>query len=324
MTEQQIRVVVEMFGRAAERVAKAGLDGIELHSANGYLFTQFLSSAINDRTDRYGGSLENRARFLMEVIETVQRAVGKEFPLIVKVTGHDYHGAASFLPREPGNGIDEAVEIAKWVEAAGVHAIHVSTGNMFPHPLNPAGPLPTAVAKRTYQSLIASGRRTFLNFLGFRYALTRLPVAWLWSKSQPFYRPDGTIDPDKLEGFAAPDAKAIKEAVKIPVLLTGGFQTAHGIGRVLRGGVCDAVTIARPLLANPNLPRDLEAGWDGPRNPPCTYCNNCLLHVIENPLGCYDETRFEGRGGRDEMLREVFAIFSDYQDTPSEPSHVEL
>ena len=320
MDAEQIRVVVEMFGRAAERVAKAGLEGIELHSANGYLFTQFLSNAINDRTDRYGGSLENRARFLMEVIEEVQKTVGKDFPLIVKVTGHDYHGAASILPREPGNGIEEAVQIAKWVEAAGVHAIHVSTGNMFPHPLNPAGPMPTTIAKRTYQSLISSGRRTFVNFLVFRYTLTRPLVAWLWRKTQPFYRPDGTIDPDKLEGFAASDAKTIKAAVQIPVLLTGGFQTAHGIGRVLREDACDAVTMARPLLANPNLPHDLAAGWDGPLHPPCTYCNNCLLHVIENPLGCYDESRFDGRGGREAMLREVFAIFNDYQEPPPDPS----
>jgi 2,4-dienoyl-CoA reductase-like NADH-dependent reductase (Old Yellow Enzyme family) len=167
MTAQQIRAVVEMFGHAAERVARAGLDGIKLHSANGYLFTQFLSSAINDRTDHHGGSLENRARFLMEVIATVQKAVGKEFPLIVKVTGHDYHGAASFLPREPGNGIDETAQIAKWVEAAGVHAIHVSTGNMFPHPLNLAGPLPTAIAKRTYQSLIPAGVARSLTFWDF-------------------------------------------------------------------------------------------------------------------------------------------------------------
>jgi 2,4-dienoyl-CoA reductase-like NADH-dependent reductase (Old Yellow Enzyme family) len=149
--------------------------------------------------------------------------------------------------------------------------------------------------------------------------LTRPLVAWLWSKSQPFYRADGTIDPDKLEGFAAPDAKAIKAAVTIPVLLTGGFQTAHGIGKVLRGSACDVVTIARPLLANPNLPRDLEAGWDGPHNPPCTFCNKCLLHVIENPLGCYDETRFDGRGGRDAMLREVLAIFNDYQEPKPVP-----
>lgn len=310
MTEREIAEVVAMFGRAAERVAKAELDGIELHSANGYLFTQFLSRAINDRSDRYGGSLENRARFLIEVIEVIQQTVGRDFPLIVKLTGQDHHGAASLLPRQCGNGIEEAVQIAKWVEAAGVHAIHVSTGNMFPHPLNPAGPIPTDVAARTYQSLINSGGRTFLNFLGFRYAAPF--VRWLWQRSQPFYRPDGSIDPDRLEGFAAPDAKAIKAAVSIPVLLTGGFQTAHGIARAIREKACDGATIARPLLANPNLPHDLAAGWDGPVAPPCSYCNKCLLHVLENPLGCYDEDRFRGRGGRDAMLREVFAIFSDH------------
>ncbi|HET6373391.1 MAG TPA: tRNA-dihydrouridine synthase, partial [Candidatus Polarisedimenticolia bacterium] len=133
---------------------------------------------------------------------------------------------------------------------------------------------------------------------------------------QPFWRPDGTLDPEKVEGFAAPDAAAIRAVVKIPVLLTGGFQTAHGIGRVLREGACDAVTIARPLLANPGLPHDLAEGWDGPQDPPCTYCNRCLLRVIQDPLGCYDETRFQGRGGREEMLRQVFAIFRDYQETP--------
>jgi 2,4-dienoyl-CoA reductase (NADPH2) len=316
MPEETVRSVVDLFARAAERVAKAELDGIELHSANGYLFTQFLSKAINDRRDRYGGPLENRARFLLEVIEAIHKSVGKDFPLIVKVTGHDYHNAAGVWPRSSGNGLEDAIQVARWVEQAGVHAVHVSTGNMFPHPFNPAGPMPVDVARVTSQSLIASGRWTFRNFLGFRYRLTRPLVAWTWRKSQPFNGPDGRVDPAKLEGFAEADARAIKESVKIPVLLTGGFQTARGIGRVLRNSACDAVTMARSLLANPRLPLDLRDGWDGPKDPPCTYCNRCLLHVLEHPLGCYDESRFIGRGGREEMLRQVFEIFDDYHETP--------
>ena len=203
--------------------------------------------------------------------------------------------------------------MAQWVEAAGVHAIHVSTGNMFPHPLNPAGPMAVDVGRRTYQNLIASGQWTFRNFLGFRYF--GWFVRWLWSRKQPFWRADGTLDVDKLEGLAAADAKAIRASVKIPVLVTGGFQTAHGIARALRNGACDGVTLARSVLANPNLPNDLAEGWDGPKPPPCTYCNKCLLHVVEHPLGCYDESRFADRGGREEMLRQVFAIFQDYQET---------
>lgn len=312
MSEKDIARVVELFAAAAERVRAARLDGIELHSANGYLFTQFLSSAINDRKDRYGGGLENRSRFLLEVIDAIQRRVGRDFPLLVKVTGHDYHNAAGLWPRPDGNGIEDAIKIAQWVESAGVHAIHVSTGNMFPHPMNPAGPMAVDVGKITYQNLIGSGRWTFRNFMGFRYF--GWFVRWLWSRKQPFWRPDGTIDPQKLEGFAAADAKAIRAKVKIPVLVTGGFQTAHGIGKLLRDGSCDAVTIARSLLANPSLPRELAEGWDGPKDPPCTYCNKCLLHVVEHPLGCYDESRYEGRGGREEMLRQVFEIFTDYQE----------
>jgi 2,4-dienoyl-CoA reductase (NADPH2) len=330
MAREEVPGVVRLFADAAERVVAAGLDGIELHSANGYLFTQFLSKAINDRPpgDYNGPRIEDRAQFLMEVIRAIQERpkVGRDFPLIVKVTGHDHHNAAGLWPwRSDGNDVRDAVTVAEMVRDAGAHAVHVSTGSMFPHPLNPAGPMPVDVARRTYQSVIASGRWTFRNYLGFRWF--GWFVRWLWSRKQPFWV-NGRIDPDKLEGFAAPDAKAINEALaarairekvpKIPVLLTGGFQTAHGIARVLREGCCDAVTIARPLLANPDLPRALEEGWDGPRHKPCSYCNNCLLRVVEGPLGCYDQERFDEGDptpeGHDRMMRDVFAIFTDYTE----------
>ena len=312
MSAAEIRETVELFAIAAERVRDADLDGIELHSANGYLFTQFLSSAINDRRDGYGGSLENRARFLLEVIEAIRRRVGTDFPLIVKLTSRDEHNAVGILPRTSGNGLEDAIQIARWVEAAGAHALHVSVGNSFPHPLNPAGPLPAEVARLTYHTLINSGRLTFRNFLAYRYRLTGRLAEWVWGRKQPFRRPDGSMDPARVEGLLAADAKTIRQAVRIPVLLTGGFQTAHGIGRVLRDGVCDAVTIARGLLANPQLPHDLARGLDGPTRPPCTYCNRCLVQVIENPLGCYDVSRFPGPDSYRRMIAEVFEIFSDH------------
>ena len=67
-------------------------------------------------------------------------------------------------------------------------------------------------------------------------------------------------------------------------------------------------------FANPNLQDALKGGWDGPLDPPCSYCNRCLGQVLENPLGCYDESRFTNRGGRAAMLREVFAYFDDYHE----------
>jgi 2,4-dienoyl-CoA reductase-like NADH-dependent reductase (Old Yellow Enzyme family) len=314
MSVQDIREVIELFARAAERAVAADMDGIELHSANGYLFTQFLSCAINNRTDRYGGTLENRARFLLEVIQAIQHSVGRDFPLIVKLTGRDLHRAFGILPTGDGNTLADAIQIAQWCEHAGAHALHVSTGNAFPHPYNPAGPLPVDVVMRTYASMIHSGRHTWRNFLLFQNVLTRYALQWLWKSGTPFYNAKGSPDPRKIEGFACSDAREIRKHVKIPVLVAGGFQTAHGIAEALRSNACDAVTIARGLLANPNLPAALKDGWDGPLDPPCSYCNRCLGHVLENPLGCYDESRFTNRGGRAAMLREVFAYFDDYRE----------
>jgi NADH:flavin oxidoreductase / NADH oxidase family len=102
MSVPEIHEVVELFARAAERAASAEMDGIELHSANGYWFTQFLSSAINNRTDRYGAVLKNRARFLLEVIQAIQDSVGRQFPLIVKLTGRHLHRAFGVLPLGTG------------------------------------------------------------------------------------------------------------------------------------------------------------------------------------------------------------------------------
>ena len=98
---------------------------------------------------------------------------------------------------------------------------------------------------------------------------------------------------------------AIRAVVSIPVLCTGGFQTASVIRQALADGACDAVTIARPLVANPDLVQLFAEGHDrAPR--PCSYCNKCLFNVLESPLGCYDERRF---ASREEMIREIYEVF---------------
>lgn len=306
MTVSQIQQVIGWFVDGARRARAAGCDGLELHSANGYLFTQFLSSAINDRRDEYGGSLENRARFFREVVRAIRREVGSDFFLMAKLGAVDEDNAV-FPWRKRGNTLEDACQVARWLEEDGVDAIHVSVGSFFPHPKNPAGPFPVEIARRTYQSLIASGTHTFRNFLLFRY----LPglFRFLWQRTLDFLGEDGRVIPERVEGLSTGHSRVIRSAVKVPVLVTGGFQTADGIGEALRSGACDGVTIARPLLANPDLPNLLAAG----RTPeaPCTFCNKCLAHVIENPLGCYEESRFAGRGGREEMIRQVMAIFEN-------------
>lgn len=296
MTASDIRDVVSYFAAGARRAREAGLDGVELHAANGYLITQFLSSGINDRRDEYGGSLENRARLLLDIIRAIRAEVGADFHLQVKISAVDHNNAVIFWEKA-GNTLLDSVQVCKWVEQAGADAIVVSTGSMFPHPRNPAGGLPVDIADETYDTMLSSGLYTFRNYLLARYKLGRPIFRWLWNR---------TVRDVAVEGISLADARAVKAAVSIPVLCTGGFQTASVIREAITSGSCDAVTIARPLIANPDLPRQFAAGADRPERP-CTYCNKCLVNVIENPLGCYEPARFGGDTAA--MIREVMSVY---------------
>jgi 2,4-dienoyl-CoA reductase-like NADH-dependent reductase (Old Yellow Enzyme family) len=304
MTLEQIRETVEAFAQGARRAREAGLDGVELHAANGYLFTQFLSSGINDRTDEYGGALENRARFLLDVVRAIRREVGADFHLQVKISAVDYNNA--ILPWEkPGNTLADSIRVARWLDEAGVDAIHVSSGSSFPHPRNPPGDLAVETLAGTYEALGSSGRYTLRNLLIFRTPPLSMLFRWWW-----VYHRGRTI-----EGINLGAARAIKQVVRVPVICTGGFQTASVIRAAISRGDCDAVSIARPLIANRDLVHMFAEGRDrAPR--PCTYCNKCLANVLENPLGCYEESRFDSR---EQMLRQVMSVFEPPAPVPAAP-----
>jgi len=299
LTVPQIGEVVQAFAEGARRARAAGLDGVELHGANGYLITQFLSSAINDRKDEYGGPLENRARFVIEVVKAIRARVGSDFHLQMKISAEDHDDVLALFKRGPsGNTLAESVQVCKWLVEAGVDAIHVSVGSFFPHPMNPKGTdLPVQDLAQSYDSLLSSGERTFLNYLLFR-GVTGEIARRAWN--------DAAGDRNHIEGSNLHYARAIRQAVSVPVICTGGFQTASVIRQAIERGDCDAVSAARPLVANRDLVRQFEAGADRPARP-CTYCNKCLVNVVENPLGCYDETRF---ATRDEMVRQIMAVFA--------------
>ena len=295
MTKAEIDEAVQEFADGARRARQAGLDGVELHGANGYLITQFLSSGINDRKDEYGGSLENRARFLMEIIAAVRREVGDDFHFQVKISAVDYNNAV--IPWEKkGNTLEDTIQVCKWMEQAGVDAIHVSTGSLFPHPRNPIGGFPSDEALRTYDTIVSSGVYTFRNYILLRYPPLRTIFRLLWNRTK------GKV----IEGVNVENARAIKNAVNIPVICTGGFQTASYIRRVINEGACDAVSIARSLVANNDLVQIFASGKDRP-DKPCTYCNKCLVNVLENPLGCYELSRFDG--DYDRMMEQVMSVF---------------
>jgi 2,4-dienoyl-CoA reductase (NADPH2) len=298
MTIAQIHETVAQFAEGARRAREAGLDGVELHGANGYLITQFLSSAINDRKDEYGGPLENRARFVIEVVQAIRARVGRDFHLQMKISAQEFDDVLAPFGRGPsGNTLEESVKVCQWLVEAGVDSIHVSTGSFFPHPRNPAGAdLPVEDLARSYDTMISSGERTFANFLLFHGA-SGILARRAWNRAAG--------PPDEIEGKNLPDARAIKAAVTVPVICTGGFQTASVIQNALTNGDCDAVSMARPLIANNDLVEVFRRGQDR-ADKPCTYCNRCLVNVVENPLGCYEESRFPSR---EAMVAQIMSVF---------------
>ena len=296
MTREHIQRVVQWFAAGARRAREAGLDGVELHSSHGYLFTQFLSSAINDREDEYGGSLENRARFLLEVIRAIRKEVGNDFHLQAKLNALDLNDAVGLFEKK-GNTLEESIHICQWAEREGVDAIHASMGSIFPHPLMPPGGTPPDEMNWWYANILSSGARGYLNYTFFHFRTLRRIIFYFWNRAKQT-RP--------VEGVCLEEAKAVKKAVKVPVLVTGGFQDAKLIRKVLSEGAVDAVSIARPLIANNDLPRILEQGHDLPDRP-CSFCNRCLVNAVANPLGCYDIRRFDGDHER--MIREVMTVF---------------
>jgi 2,4-dienoyl-CoA reductase-like NADH-dependent reductase (Old Yellow Enzyme family) len=298
MTTAEIKETVGYFAEGARRAREAGLDGVELHGANGYLITQFLSSAINDRKDEYGGSLENRARFVLELVRAIRARVGTDFHLQMKISAREFDNALALFNIGPsGNTLADSVQVCKWLVEAGVDALHVSTGSFFPHPRNPAGAdLPVEDLARSYDTMISNGERTFANFLLF-HGMSGAIVRAAWNRAAG--------PPEKIEGKNLDDTRAIKQAVTVPVICTGGFQTASVIVAALGRGDCDAVSIARPLIANNDLVEVFRRGQDK-ADKPCSYCNRCLVNVVENPLGCYDEDRFPSR---DAMVAQIMSVY---------------
>ncbi|MDI6761153.1 MAG: FAD-dependent oxidoreductase, partial [Candidatus Brocadiaceae bacterium] len=117
----EIEAIVDKFAQGAERVFRAGADGIEIHMAHGYLVCQFLSTESNIRTDRYGGDTEGRAGFAVEIVQAIRSKVPKDFPVICRISADEY--------TEKGLKLEEGKVIARLLESAGTSALHVSACN---------------------------------------------------------------------------------------------------------------------------------------------------------------------------------------------------
>jgi 2,4-dienoyl-CoA reductase-like NADH-dependent reductase (Old Yellow Enzyme family) len=138
----ELHALIEAFARAASRAKEAGFDGVQVHAAHGYLLNQFLSPALNHRTDEYGGSLQNRARFPVEVLRAVRESVGPDYPILVKINSRDF--------LEGGLSLDESIETCGLLTDVGLDAIEVSGGLRLSGELGPIRQGPFAKDQEAY------------------------------------------------------------------------------------------------------------------------------------------------------------------------------
>ena len=123
LTIDEINGICTAFGKAAGRAKAAGFDAVQIHSAHGYLLSEFLSPFFNRRTDQYGGSVENRARIVLEVLRSVRCAVGNDYPVLIKLNSQDFI--------DGGLSVDDMLTIAALLEKEGIDAVEMSGGTLY-------------------------------------------------------------------------------------------------------------------------------------------------------------------------------------------------
>lgn len=244
LSKKQIEKLIDQFVDAAVRVKNAGADGVELHASHGYLIQQFLSPNTNKRTDEYGGSLENRMRFLLNIIKGIREKCG-DFPLIVRLTVDECY---SYIGKpNKGYNLEEGVRMAKRLEEAGIDAIDVSSA--------------------AYDT--------------FNY--------WL--------------EPTSFEcGWRAYMAKAVKEAVSIPVIAANLIRSPEQAEKQLEDGIQDFISLGRPHIADPHWMEKVQSGHpeDVKR---CICCLYCIESMQNNAYtGGHGLCSVNPRIGRDNIV----------------------
>jgi 2,4-dienoyl-CoA reductase-like NADH-dependent reductase (Old Yellow Enzyme family) len=251
MTGEDMRYISDHFSRGAQLAKNAGFDAVEIHMGHGYLLSQFLSPRINKRKDAYGGSLVNRVRFPLEVVESVRKAIGEDFPIFCKVNLEDgFRG---------GLTIGDSVEAAKALEKAGVDALVLSGGftSITPYYLM-RGEVPLwemIKAERDVAQKLAMA--LFGKLIMRRY---------------PFE-----------ENFFLPLARKIREAVSMRLAYLGGVCSRDGIERAMGAGF-DMIALARAVIHDPDFLLKVRDGRV--RVSECNHCNICVAEMDRGGVKC--------------------------------------
>lgn len=255
-TEAQIQEVIDAFVRAIARAKRAGFDGIQLHGAHGYLLSDFISPALNRRKDQWGGSLENRARIVTEILRRARPLVG-DFPLLVKVSVRDEHR----------RGVTEAdaVAVVRALRDASCDAVEVSCGygDFFYTVRMPKFPIDAILH-------FAPGYR---ELSPLRKQALRLASRFRNGSHAPIHN------------YNVADAERIKAAVGMPVIAVGGIRDMRDIAAIVADKNIDCISLSRPFIIEPDIvDRFRKKTQERSR---CIDCGYCLIGVTSAPLRCY-------------------------------------
>jgi 2,4-dienoyl-CoA reductase (NADPH2) len=239
LTVTEIEEIIDKYVSAAERARKAGFDGVDINSASSHLGNSFLSPYWNRRTDEYGGSTENRTRFLRTIISEMKKRVGNDFPIAVIINGMEV-GLAVGVDQDKLITPAESQKIAQLLAEAGADAIQVRSHWLG---LHQGGYLPDALF----------------------YPEPPVPV-------ESF--PEGYNWHQRGVGVNIPLAEGVKKQVSVPVTVVGRLDPVLG-EKILQEGKVDFIGMTRRLIADPELPNKVATGrYD--EIAPCTACLNCL------------------------------------------------
>ncbi len=196
ITARDIQGIVDAFAAAARRARSAGFDGVQIHSAHGYLLSQFLSPTFNKRRDEYGGSIQNRARIHLEVCHAIREAVGKDYPVLIKMNCRDFV--------EDGLDLEESLQVARLLADAGLDAIELTGGSLTSGRLSPSRSKINSPDREAYFREEASAFKKEINIplilvggmrsIEVAEQLVRNGVADYISMSRPLIREPGLIN----------------------------------------------------------------------------------------------------------------------------------
>ncbi len=253
MKQSEIAAIAKAFGQAVHLAREAGMDAVEVHAGHGYLISQFLSPYTNRRKDEYGGSLENRMRFMKMCMEEVMKAAGSDMAVLVKMNMRDgFKG---------GMELDETLEVARTLQnQCGVHALILSGGFVSRAPMYV---MRGAMPIRTMTHYMPNGWLP----IGVRMA------GHLMIPTEPFK-----------EAYFLEDALKFRAALKMPLVYVGGLISREKIEEVLGHGF-EFVSMARALLNDPAFVNHMKEDEQARCN--CGHSNYCIARMYSLEMACH-------------------------------------